>query len=152
MDKSKQDLANVWLRNQLANEQILEEVNEQIDLPEKVKRKIYLEFIHLHTIRYYNIQKQDKAQLGEIVKLSGKDKVDISLLKEHLRLSSQAIADIVKNKEDFHKAKSYKNGMIGWVVYLINHEAHHRSKAIMIMEEAGVKFSNRLKFSIWDWK
>ena len=153
MGNYKQELINTWIRNQQANEQILDEVNEQAaTLTPKAIKAIYGEFAHIHSIRYYNIEKQDKKYLTEIMKLSLKDKLDEDLIKEQLKLSNQAIIDIIEYKDDLHKVKSYKNGIIGWIVYLINHEAHHRSKAIMIMKNEGIQFSKRIKFDFWNWK
>ena len=152
MDESRQQLINTWLRNQEANMQIFEEIDELNGINQEVKKVIYSQFAHIHTIRIYNIEKQDKKNMNQIIKISGKDASNYRLVRKQLSLSANAIAKIVKEKNNFYKIKSYSDGCIGWIVYLINHESHHRSKVISMLKEQGFKFSKRLKFDLWNWK
>lgn len=152
MGDSKQELINVWMRNQLANEQILDETDEQKNISPKTLISVYSQFAHVHTIRYYNIEKQEKGLLEELIKLSAKDASDKELVRSQLELSAKPIKHLINLNDEFQTIKGYQNGIIGWIVYLINHESHHRSKAMMQLKMDGIKFSKRLKFDIWNWK
>ena len=148
----KEQLINMWMRNQLANEQVLDETDEQTQLSDESIKSVYTQFAHVHTIRYYNIEKQEKGLLEGLVKLAAKDVGDKELVRSQLDMSARLIAHLINLDDEFHTIKGYKNGRIGWIVYLINHESHHRSKAMIQLKKEGVKFSKRLKFDIWNWK
>ena len=148
----KEQLINVWMRNQLANVQILDEADEQSQLSRDSIKRAYAQFAHVHTIRYYNIEKQEMGLLKDLSKLSSKDAGDRNLVRTQLELSAKLISNLIKLNDEFQTIKGYQNGVIGWITYLINHESHHRSKAMMQLKNDGVKFSKRLKFDLWDWK
>lgn len=148
----KERLIGVWRRNQLANEQVLDEADEQIHLVDTSIKKVYAQLAHIHTIRYYNIEKQNKMLLNDLVKLSAKNADDRELVRSQLQQSTELIAHLINFNDEFRTINGYKNGLLGWIVYLINHESHHRCKAMMQLRSDRVKLSKRLKFDIWNWK
>ncbi len=150
MDEIPTLLIASWMRNQQANQQILQEADEMLS-DSKSLTSIYSQFAHVHTIRYYNIEKQDRKFTNKLTKLSGKQASDHNLVGEQLSQSAKAISAILESYSP-DQIKSYHTGAVGWICYLINHEAHHRCKAMMIMKSQGVKFSKRLKFDLWNWK
>lgn len=152
LESTKQELINVWLRNQLANEQILDETSEQEKLSPKTLESVYAQFAHMHTFRYHNIEKQRKELLNGIIKLSSRNIDDKDLSVGQLKLSAEKIANVILLHDKIKPIKGYKNGCIGWIIYMINHESHHRSKAMTLLKQDGVKFSKRLKSDLWNWK
>ena len=101
----KQELINTWMRNQLANDQILDEVDRLKKLSEECTKNIYLQFTHIHTIRYYNIEKQMPGTLKGLIKLSVKDVENTNLVRSQLKLSAHWIAQRIKSIDDFSAIK-----------------------------------------------
>ena len=70
-----------------------------------------------------------------------------ALAESHAALR-QVVADAVA---DGGRVKGFKPDVVGFVGYLVAHEAHHRGQATMLARQAGHPVSQKAMFGMWEW-
>lgn len=70
-----------------------------------------------------------------------------ALAESHAALR-RVVSDAIR---DGGRVKGFKPDVVGFVGYLVAHEAHHRGQATMLARQAGHPISQKAMFGMWEW-
>jgi uncharacterized damage-inducible protein DinB len=86
------------------------------------------------------------------IKIEKENAGDKDLLKNALADSAEAIGQmLVAAIEKDGKIKGFKPHATAFLGYLISHEAHHRSQAILALKQSGCAVDKKALFGNWEW-
>ena len=86
------------------------------------------------------------------IKIEKENAGDKDLLKNALVNSAAAIGQMLLMAiEKDGKIKGFKPHATAFLGYLISHEAHHRSQAILALKQSGQPVDKKILFGIWEW-
>jgi len=110
------------------------------------------QFAHIHNVRLMWL-KQAAPELPEnLNKIEKENARDKELLKNALANSAEAIGQmLVSAIEKDGRIKGFKPHATAFLGYLISHEAHHRSQAILALKQSGHPVDKKILFGIWEW-
>ena len=77
--------------------------------------------------------------------------LDKPRLRAALERSGEAIAQLIEIGLEQGKIKSYKPPPIGFLGYMISHEAYHRGEICVALTESGHKLDDTVLYDQWDW-
>ncbi|HYP50292.1 MAG TPA: DinB family protein [Pyrinomonadaceae bacterium] len=155
-------------KNQMQSNQLLEtwQINNRVNLylleaiaPENLQsalaskgRNAGEQFAHIHNVRLMWL-KQAAPELHENqIKIEKENAGDKDLLKNALADSAAAIGQMLLMAiEKDGKIKGFKPHATAFLGYLISHEAHHRSQAILALKQSGCAVDKKVLFGIWEW-
>ena len=144
-----------WQINQRVNVYLLDAIPPEgltSVLPSGRTRTVARMFVHLHHMRLQRIEVSAPELLGRLTKFARKDAaLDQKRLKNALEQSGEAIAQLIEIGLEKGKIKGYRPHPIGFLGYMISHEAHHRGEICVALTESGHKLDDAVLYGQWDW-
>ncbi len=121
-------------------------------LPSGRTRTVARMFVHLHQVRVQRLEISGPELLGGLEKFQKSDAaLDKKRLRQALERSGEAVAQLLEISLEKGKVKGFKPHPIGFLGYLISHEAYHRGEICVALTEAGHKLDEAVLYDQWDW-
>lgn len=147
-------ILETWQINNRVNLYLLEAIapeNLQSALASK-GRNAGEQFAHIQNVRLVWLKQAAPERLENQIKIEKENAGDKDLLKNALANSAEAIGQmLLTSLEKDGKIKGFKPHATAFLGYLISHEAHHRSQAILALKQSGHPVDKKVLFGIWEW-
>jgi uncharacterized damage-inducible protein DinB len=152
------DLANAVLQALATNERMNQFLLEHLDdrawnapPPSGRGRTIAAIVSHMHNVRHMWLVVAAKGELAP-------EKLDRKKVKKPQAMKSLAESHAAlqglfeRSLEAGGHVKEFKPDAVGFLGYVIAHEAHHRGQICMLARELGFALSQDAGYGMWDWK
>ncbi len=149
-----QQLIETWQINNRINLYLLNGIGEEYltDTLSSKGRDVTNQFGHIHNIRVMWLKVSLPAELEELAKIEKDQPINKDLLKALLKQSGDSITRLLENAIDNGgKVKGFKPHVTAFAGYLIAHDAHHRSQAIIALKQSGHKIDQKIGYGMWEW-
>ena len=147
-------ILETWQINNRVNLYLLEAIapeNLQAALASK-GRSAGEQFAHIHNVRLMWLKQAAPELFADQIKIEKENAGDKELLKNALEKSAASIGQMLSDAlEKDGKIKGFKPHAVAFLGYLISHEAHHRSQAIIALKQSGHPVDKKILFGIWEW-
>lgn len=144
-----------WRINQHVNLDLLDAIPPEAltsRLPSARTRTVARMFVHIHHIRLQCIEvSAPELFLGLEKFAKGDPALDKKRLHRALERSGEASAQLIEIGLEKGKIKGFKPHPIGFLGYLISHEAYHRGEICVALTESGHKLDDAVLYEQWDW-
>ena len=151
----KEQLIEAWRTSNKMTLLLIDEVSDegmQKTLSTRGGRTIYLQLVHMHSVRLSWLEVVAKEIFKKTRPLDKNAPYNKKLLRKCFEESAEAIEEFIGlSWEQEGKVKSFKKGLIPFIAYFIAHEAHHRGSALLTLKQTGIKLSEKLKWGLWEW-
>jgi uncharacterized damage-inducible protein DinB len=109
-------------------------------------------FAHIHNVGLMWLKAAMPVELDGLTKFEKGDPLTKQGLKESLAASAAAISRLIANAAaSGGRVKGFKPHVTAFVGYLIAHDSHHRSQAIIALKQAGHLPDKKVLYGIWEW-
>lgn len=109
------------------------------------------QFSHIHNVRLMWLKASIPAALANVEKLEKGEFTGVDLASA-LQASGRAISTLIDQAiKSGGKVKGFKPNVTAFTCYLISHEAHHRSQAIMALKDSKHPLDKKTLFGMWEW-
>jgi uncharacterized damage-inducible protein DinB len=145
-------LTETWYINHRINIYLLDSIDE-VNLADQLSskgRSVGEQFAHIHGVRLMWIKVSAPDVYASLPKIE-KDGITKDVLKQALETSAEAIADLLEKGIEDGKIKNFKPHPTAFLGYMVAHEAHHRSQAIIALKQSGHKVDQKVAYGIWEW-
>lgn len=153
-DMGVQQLIETWAINNRINLYLLDgiEAENLTDILTSKGRDVANQFAHIHNVRLMWLKVALPVELDGLAKIEKDQPIDKELLAASLTRSGESIARLLETAvENGGKVKGFKPHVTAFVGYLIAHDAHHRSQAIIALKQSGHKLNQKTGYGIWEW-
>ncbi len=121
-------------------------------LPSGRTRTVARMFVHLHQIRVQRVELSAPELAGGLTKFVKNDAaLDKARLRNAVERSGEALAQLIEIGLEKGKIKNVKPHPIGFLGYMISHEAYHRGEICVALSESGHKLDDAVLYDQWDW-
>ena len=129
---------------------VLEELSpEQLSAKLAKGKAVWAQFSHIHSVRGMWL----KAASPDLYE--GFEKAHEPATKEQLEAllkdSQQRIRLLLERAIDQGRIKGFKPTPEAFLCYLISHESNHRGQADYTLRLAGMPWSDKVSYGIWEW-
>lgn len=115
-------------------------------------RDVANQFAHIHNVRLMWLKAALPAELDGLAKIEKDQSIDKGLLTASLTRSGESIARLLEHAvANGGKVKGFKPHVTAFLGYLIAHDAHHRSQAIIALKQSGHRLDQKIGYGIWEW-
>lgn len=152
MDESQ--LLETWEINNRINLYLLDGIADEhlADVLASKGRDVGKQFAHIHDVRLMWLKVSLPVALEGVEKIENEQLIDKELLKTSLTLSGESIRRLLEQSiTNGGKVKGFKPHVAAFVGYLVAHDAHHRSQAIIACKQSGHPVDKRIVYGIWEW-
>ncbi|MBT7789710.1 MAG: hypothetical protein HN757_12610 [Calditrichaeota bacterium] len=151
----KDSIVESWLINNRVNLKLLDAIcNEGLNctLSKRGGRTVALQFVHLHNLRLWRIDRFAKDLYGENTKIDPKGVVDRLLLRKCLSESAESVSTWFEaGMSQGGKIRGFKRGAVAMMCYFIAHESHHRGSIMLTLKQNGFSVQKDIRDGIWAW-
>lgn len=144
-------LLSAFDTNERINQYLIENLPTEAwraDPPANKGRDIASIVAHMHNVRLMWL----KAAGGKVPEKLVKEKVTAAQAAKALEESRAALHDLLKSSlETDGRIKGFRPDVVGFVGYLIAHDAHHRGQITMLARQTGYPISQKAMFGMWEW-
>lgn len=148
-------LVETWRINNRANLLLLNAISDEAfhdSIFEKGKESPAKQFAHIHNVRFWKLEKLNKALVSGQSRISRSDDISHELLRIRLLKSADAVASLLKNGfENEGVIEGFRRGASALLGFFISHESHHRGNMMLIMRQSGHKLPKSVTYGLWDW-
>jgi len=145
-------LINAFDSNERINQYLLENLPAEAwraPTPDGKGREIAAIFAHMHNVRVMWLKAAKAAEIPEqLDRLKCTPRTAAKALTE----SAQELRNLLEasaNRDG--KIKGFKPDVVGFVGYLISHDAHHRGQVTMLARQTGHPIPQKAMFGMWEW-
>lgn len=152
MDKAQ--ILETWQINNRINLYLLEAIPEEQlgDAMTSKGRAAGEQLAHIHNVRLMWLKAAAPELLDGQTKIEKGESGDKAMLAACLGESGEAIGKLLESAMDNGgKVKGFKPHVTGFLGYLIAHDAHHRSQAIIALKQGGHAVDKKILYGIWEW-
>jgi uncharacterized damage-inducible protein DinB len=150
----KQQIVETWAINNRINLYLLEAIpadNLGAALSSK-GRSAGEQLAHIHNVRLMWLKAARPELLEGQTKIEKEQSGDKAMLAQRLGESGDAIAKLIGSAIDNGgKVKGFKPHVTGFLGYMIAHDSHHRSQAIIALKQASHPLDKKILYGIWEW-
>ena len=147
-------LLETWEIHNRVNLYVLDAVEPEhlTDAPAAKGRNVGEQFAHIHNVRLLWL-KQAAPELAEAsAKIEKASAADKQLLRRSLEESGRGVGRMLAEAlESGGRVKGFKPHAAAFLGYLVAHEAHHRSQAILALKESKHPLNKKTLFGMWEW-
>jgi uncharacterized damage-inducible protein DinB len=154
------DLGRAVVETFLVNERMNQFLLEHLDASvwaappplarEGAGRTIAAIVAHVHNVRHMWLVVSAKGT--RIPEKVDRRKLSIAEAKRALASSAKAVQTLLeKSIESGGKVKDFRPDVVGFLGYVVSHEAHHRGQIAMIARQLGHPLPQEANFGMWDW-
>lgn len=112
-------------------------------------RSVGQQLAHLHNVRLMWLKSAAPDLLVGLEKLE--PQADHAALRLALTASGAAIEELLRRGLVSGKVKGFKPHPLGFLGYLIAHDAYHRGEIGIILAQAGHPLDQKTSYSMWEW-
>jgi uncharacterized damage-inducible protein DinB len=103
---------------------------------------------HMHNVRVMWL----KATKGKIPAQLDKGTITQAQAGKALEQSRAALKEVLQaSLESDGRIKGFRPDVVGFVGYLIAHDAHHRGQIAMLARQVGHPIPQKATFGMWEW-
>lgn len=155
-EKAKFEVAPALLVSFATNERINQFLLNDLDPavwraepPTGKGRTIAAIVAHMHNVRVMWLKSAKAATIPEQL---DRHTVDLETAKIGLDQSFQALKEVIASALAADgRIRGFKPDVVGFVGYLIAHDAHHRGQVAMLARQLGYKLGQKTMFGMWEW-
>jgi uncharacterized damage-inducible protein DinB len=155
-EKAKFELGPALLASYATNERVNQFLLENLDPgawraepPKSKGRNIAGLVAHLHNVRVMWLK---SAKAGIIPEQLDRHTIGLEQARAGLDESFQALNTVLAQAlETDGRIRGFKPDVVGFVGYLIAHDAHHRGQIAMLARQAGFPLNKKTQFGLWEW-
>jgi uncharacterized damage-inducible protein DinB len=105
---------------------------------------------HLHNVRHmWLVVSAKESKAPEKV---DRRKLTLAEAKRALAASAKAMQGLFERSiEAGGKVKDFRPDVVGFLGYVVSHEAHHRGQIAMLARQLGKPLPKEANFGMWDW-
>jgi uncharacterized damage-inducible protein DinB len=155
MDTSTNDIVGTWRINNRVNLYLLDALSPEALtslLPSARTRTVARMFAHIHQVRLSRIEPAAPTLLDRVEKFAKSDQaLDKLRIRRALEQSGEAMAQFIELGVERGKIKGFQLPPIGFLGYLISHEAYHRGEICVALTESGHKLDDAILYGQWEW-
>ena len=147
-------LIETWQINNRLNLYLLDNIADErlSDTMASKGRGVGEQFAHIHNVRLMWLKASMPEALEGLEKIEKTTVVTSKLLGRYLTASGTAIERLLEHAAaNGGRVKGFKPHVAAFLGYLIAHDAHHRSQAIIALKQAGHPLDKKVLFGIWEW-
>jgi uncharacterized damage-inducible protein DinB len=145
-------LVRAFDTNERINQFLLENVAAEAwraEPPQKKGREIAAIAAHMHNVRVMWLKATKSAEIPEQL---DRNTVTVAQARKALEQSRKALSVVLRTAiEGSGQVKGFKPDVVGFVGYLIAHDAHHRGQISMLARQTGHPISQKAMFGMWEW-
>ena len=139
LEELKAQVLETWAINHRTNLLLLDHLDEESLTYSTNARgggSVGHQLAHLYNIRFWRMERINKHV------------VDV---ERPIKASEPKTTEYLQALEHGTQLKSFKRGVVPFLGYIINHEAHHRGNILLTLKRSGFSLPNELKYGIWEW-
>ncbi len=146
----KDQMLEAWAINGRVNGYFVEAIDDSVLWSKANKGKApAAQFAHIHSVRMMWLKASAPDLLDRLERVEeGASKVELAAA---LVASGDRMATMIGDGLDSGRIKGFKPHAVGFVAYLLAHEAHHRGQAELILRQLGVPLSDKVSYGLWEW-
>ena len=146
-------LLTSFTTNDRINRYLIEGIDEQAwraEPPNKKGRTIAAIVAHMHNVRVMWLK--SAAQGSEIPEQLDRHTVDTTGALAGLQESHDALLPVLNAAlSSDGRIKGFRPDVVGFIGYLIAHDAHHRGQISMLARQIGFPIPQKVMFGMWEW-
>ena len=156
-------VVEAFLTNERVNQLLLEHLDEQVwnaPPPPLVRegagvrkgagRTIAAIVAHVHNVRHMWLVVSAKGT--PIPDKLDRKKVTLAQAQRALASSAEAVRGLLERSvESGGRVKEFRPDVVGFLGYLVAHEAHHRGQICLLARQLGYALPQEVNFGLWDW-
>lgn len=139
--------------NERMNQFLLEHLDKKAwraEPPGGKGRTIAAIVAHVHNVRHMWLAVS--ANEDEAPPKVERDKVTLAQARKALAASAKAMRGLLERAiENGGRVKDFRPDVVGFLAYVVAHEAHHRGQIALLARQTGFPLPENAGYGLWDW-
>lgn len=149
----KDQLVDTWAIQNRINLYLLDAISDEgLDArPGARGRSVAEQLSHLNNVRLMWLKEGAPDLLEGLAKLEKGEELTRQALSAALVSSGAAIEGLLERGAESGRIRGFKPHPVGFLGYLIAHEAHHRGQIVQTLKSAGHPIDKKTSYGLWEW-